>query len=42
MIRMIYPHGVVEIENSNSDTIFKDNKQRLKPILKSLREERLD
>jgi hypothetical protein len=32
-VRIVFPHGAVEIENSNNDDVFKVNGQRLKPFL---------
>ena len=33
LVRMIHPHGVVELENPVNGEIFKVNGQRLKPFL---------
>jgi hypothetical protein len=38
-IRMIYPHGAIEIENVKNGDIFKVNGQRLKPFLRSPKDE---
>jgi len=32
-VRTVFPHGAVEIENSNNGDVFKVNGQRLKPFL---------
>ena len=35
IVKVVYPYGAVEIENSKNGKIFKVNGQRLKPFLKN-------
>ena len=34
IVKHVYPHGTVDIENLQNDNIFKVNDQRLKPFVK--------
>ena len=39
IVKMVYPHGAVEVENPKSGNVFKVNGHRLKPFFENFRNE---